>query len=453
MKNGALIAIGLCLAAAWPLLPSGDGKDIAPEDKWVARYNGPANSTDWPRGLALDSAGNVYVTGYSEHSSINGKFVTIKYSTAGRQLWVRRYAGPVSSGGRCIAVDSAGNACVAGTIFHGGNNTDFVTIKYSPNGGQVWVRKYAGPRGEGDGPLAMALDAADNVYVTGHIMNAESRATDDYATIKYDKNGRRLWVKTYNGPGNGYDIARSIAVDKAGNAYVTGDSFGRGGQADIATVKYASDGEELWVKRYNGPANGDDGGYDLAADGSGCLFVTGRSTGPEHELDFATLKYNRSGGLLWRRTYTRTSESKEYPLALAVDDAGHVVVAGSTRSGAFQDFSDYATVKYDADGSELWVKRYSGPVGIGEDVATDIAMDGSGNIYVTGHSRGSDSSLDFATIKYNANGRRIWVKRYNGPGNQEDEAKAIAVDSAGNVYVTGQSKGAGTGWDFATIKY
>ena len=90
---------------------------------------------------------------------------------------------------------------------------------------------------------------------------------------------------------------------------------------------------------------------------------------------------------------------------------------------------------------------------IADDEATAIAVDGSGNVYVTGGSYGSGTYYDYATIKYNSSGDTMWVRRYNGPGNSYDEATAIAVDSSGNVYVTGWSYSLGTGYDYATIKY
>src|SRR5262245_13790685 len=101
---------------------------------------------------------------------------------------------------------------------------------------------------------------------------------------------------------------------------------------------------------------------------------------------------------------------------------------------------------------EAWVARYNGP-GNGEDNATAIAVDGKGNVYVTGSSQGSGTGYDFATTKYDSNGQEQWVVRYNGPANLDDFAKAAVVDSAGNVYVTGSSAGAGSGLDCVTIKY
>ena len=85
--------------------------------------------------------------------------------------------------------------------------------------------------------------------------------------------------------------------------------------------------------------------------------------------------------------------------------------------------------------------------------ATAIAVDENGNVYVTGRSYNSGTGYDYATIKYNSSGDTMWVRRYNGPGNSDDEATAIAVDGSGNVYVTGYSDDSGTSYNYATIKY
>jgi hypothetical protein len=114
-------------------------------------------------------------------------------------------------------------------------------------------------------------------------------------------------------------------------------------------------------------------------------------------------------------------------------------------------------VKYDPDGSEIWVARYSGLPGLNRsNIPTGIALDSAGNVYVTGWGGGVVSysyDQDYATVKYDNNGNERWVMRYNYAYAVEDIAKAIALDGAGNVYVTGASVGWTTDWDFATIKY
>ena len=108
-------------------------------------------------------------------------------------------------------------------------------------------------------------------------------------------------------------------------------------------------------------------------------------------------------------------------------------------------------LRYNNSGEEQWVVRYNGP-GNDDDIANAMAIDASGNIYVTGRSLGN-TGHDYATVKYNASGQEQWVARYNGPTNGHDVANAIAVGNSGNVYVTGSSQVGGIGNnDYVTIK-
>jgi hypothetical protein len=204
------------------------------------------------------------------------------------------------------------------------------------------------------------------------------------------------WVRRYNGPGNEQDDATSLAVDHLGNVYVTGRSKGINNYYDYATVKYNSQGIQEWVARYNGPANYYDEAYSLAVDNQGNILVTGYSNGGESGADWLTIKYNTQGIQEW-------------------------------------------VVRSDISNS---------------DYAYDITVDNYGNCYVTGYSWNQPGTgANYTTIKYHANGEEIWRAHYNGSANNTDEACKVAVDGMGNVYVTGSSYGLGTNFDYATIKY
>jgi len=418
---------------------------------WVRWYNGPGNEYDGVEAMALDSSGNVYVTGISHGGSGMQDYGTIKYYANGDTAWTRRYNGSGnSSDDACdIAVDTSGNVYVTGYVLGAGTNEDWATIKYYPNGDTAWVRTYNRISTSQDRAYALAVDNVGNVYVTG--FTSEVGGNADVTTIKYYPNGDTAWLRRYNGPNNDTDIAQAIAIGTSGYLYVTGYSSGSGTSYDYATIKYDANGDTAWVRRYNGPANDCDEARDIAVDTSGNVYVTGASRGSSGYNDYATIKYDANGDTAWVRRYDTPESWDDQPQALVIDDSGNVYVTGST-SDEWMLYCDYLTIKYFANGDTAWVRRYNGPDN-DSDEAHDIAVDTSGNVYVTGYSDGVGTSADFATIKYDANGDTIWIERYNGSSNDFDVGEHVLVDNYGYVYVAGRGYDSGSSCDYLTIKY
>jgi uncharacterized delta-60 repeat protein len=400
-------------------------------------------------GVAVDSSANVYTTGDSFGSGTGRDYATIKYNSSGTQQWASRYNGPAGTDdiAYAIAVDGSGNVYVTGSSGGSGTGLDYATVKYNSSGVQQWVARYNGPAGTDDIAYAIAVDGSGNVYVTGS--SGGSGTSLDYATIKYNSSGTQQWVARYDSAGLN-DTGYAIAVDASGNVYVTGSSGGSGTGLDYATIKYNSSGTQQWASRYNGPAGTDDIAYALAVDSSGNVYVTGSSGGSGTSLDYATIKYNSSGSQQWASRYNGPASTDDIAYALAVDSSGNVYATGS--SGGSGSGLDYATVKYNSTGSQQWASRYNGPAN-SEDIAYALALDGLGNILVTGSSTGSGTGRDCATVKYNSSGSQQWASTYNGPGNADDKANTLALDSSNNVYVAGSSLGSGSGLDYATVKY
>ncbi len=204
---------------------------------WTKHFEGPANT--WlgtPAPVAVDSSGNVFVSGASR-PSMNGTDCTIiKYSNGGVPLWPNYYNGPDNGHEEAgaTAVDNSGNVFVPYVT---------ETIKYSGLGTPLWTNWT-----NLSGGNAMAVDSSGNLFVTG--------SNDDYATIKYSNAGVPLWTNRYNGPRNLFDWPTSIAVDRNGNVFVTGFESDANRMRDYATIAYSNAGEPLWEHRYDGPANG-----------------------------------------------------------------------------------------------------------------------------------------------------------------------------------------------------
>jgi len=339
----------------------------------------------------------------------------------------------------------------------------------------------------GDGPDALshshlwpslAVDTLGNVYVALRVNGIETGV--DYAVVKYDSNGVQMWEAVYDANG-GDDYSIGLAVDALGNSYVTGYGYFADTGRDYVTIKYDTDGNQLWAARYNGSANGWDHAYGVGVDNVGNVYVAGSSytehASESYSDDYTTVKYDAAGHEIWVRHYD-SGNDYDWAEFMAVDQMGNVYVTGRSKHSSqkcvwVEDImdnvcwghGDYLTIKYDTSGTRLWAARYDGPAG-STDMPNGITFDDSGNTYVTGYSaRDHNCWLEFppdevtcetddayTTIKYSPGGSRLWVRHYDSSHFGHAGANAVVVDSHGNVYVTGYSE-EDEGWYCVTVKY
>jgi len=358
--------------------------------KWVRQYNGPGNGEDAARAIAVDDDGNVYVTGVSVGSGTFDDYATIKYSSSGGETWVRRYSsGAYLDTAADIAIDSFGNVIVTGVSAAKDSGNDFLTIKYGPNGADKWVRRYDGPIGEGDKATGVVVDSEGNVYVTGTSMGEGT--SWDFCTIKYSPGGTQLWVKRWDGPGHLGDGALGIAIDESDLVYVTGYSYTPANDGDYLTIAYSKSGTVRWTRRYDGPSHGPDVPWAIAVDGDG-VYVTGGSAGNNTGQDYATVGYHLDGTPRFAKRYTSSGKYEDVPNAIAAGN-GRVYVTGFSGSDCY-------TIAYGAAGGYKWSDRYNGPASTfdqGNAIGVNLA---NGNVFLTGGSGGVGTKSDFVTIGY-----------------------------------------------------
>jgi PKD repeat protein len=368
--------------------------------------------------------------------------------------WTAFYEGPIEGPDLAdvIIVDDAGNVYVAGYSWNGGacgggscNGPyyDFLTVMYNEDGVEQWSARFNGPTNCYDILEDMARDPnTGNVYVSG------STSTDplmsygalDYQIVAYSATGAELWNRTFDGTANDNDSAYAMAVDpSSGNLYVTGrSSNGWATDYEYVTLAYSSTGTKLWeARRYSDNfLHFYDDYVDITVGPSGTVYFTGTLDGDY----IITIAYDPlTGSELWNATLDPHHAFSDHPSAIVVDPNTENIYVSATHTLGGDD-SNYITIAYDSSGNELWTVSYDGPAN-GEDEATDIALDSAGNVYVTGFSMGLTSGSDYATVSYDSSGNERWVSRYNGPGNVFDQANAITYDGFGNVYVTGQCCG------------
>ncbi len=427
---------------------------------WAKQTGGIDN--DYGRSIALDAAGNCYVAGYFNGTTTIGTtsltstgdydIYVAKSDSNGNWLWAKQAGGTSTDYGYGIAVDTNGNCYVTGfflgtatfgsSSLTSGGDRDIFTAKLDSNGNWLWAKKAGGTND--DRSFDIAVDAGGNCYTTGFFQvtatfgstTLTSSGYLDVFVAKLDSNGNWLWAKQAGG--TGYDNGRSIALDAGGNCYVTGyfevtGTFGStslscSGSADVFTAKLDISGNWLWAKKAGGSSS--DQGYGISVDTNGNCFVTGYFRGSatfgstsltssgNDEIFIA--KLDSSGNWLWACKAGGTGYDDGNDIT--ADNNGNCYVTGyfwgtatfgntSLTSSSGYGYDVFA-VKIGTNGNWLWVKQAGGS---GTDYGYGIAVNTNGNCYVTGYFVGS-STFGNTTLTSNG-GYDIFTAKLGLPPN------------------------------------
>jgi len=348
--------------------------------------------------------------------------------------WIALLGGTETDIGNAVAIDSANNIIVVGyTASDGADGIDLLIAKYNSAGSLQWDRTLGGV--VSDIGNAVAIDSANNIIVVGYTKSVGAGGSD-VLIAKYNSAGALQWDRTLGGTGS--DTGRAVAIDSANNIIVVGytDSDGAGG-SDVLIAKYNSAGALQWDRTLGG--TGSDFGNAVAIDSADNIIVTGQTDSDgAGGNDVLIAKYNSAGSLQWDRTLGGTIS--DIGNAVAIDSANNIIVVGRTNSDGAGG-SDVLIAKYNSAGALQWDRTLGGT---GSDIGNAVAIDSANNIIVVGYTNSDGAGgYDLLIAKYNSAGALQWDRTLGGTGN--DRGNAVAIDSANNIIVTGRTDSDGAG--------
>jgi len=393
---------------------------------WITQISSKDHQADYAMAVATDPFGFVYIAGYTygtieEHDTQEDRSPDAwlaKFDRNGNRLWVAQIASYDKENEEAlgVATDRWGNVYVAGytegTLGEASStlkSVDAWVAKFSSQGKQIWIKQVGSKEGAIDKATGLATDASGNVYLTGYTDGVLAsggtgqESGQDAWIAKFSSKGEQIWLKQITSEGVYGDIAQAVATDAFGNVFISGYTEGDMGEReegdssrDIWLAKFDSEGDQLWISQIGSVDNKQEEAYAIATDSHGSVYMAGYTAGllgdrkPDDEsVDAFLAKFDKNGKEVWLKQIGSEDKKWDEALGVAIDPFGDVYVAGFTY-GSMGD----QRLKHDA-GAEAWMAKY--------------AQDGV----------------------------QLWIKQIQSDAAHWGEARAIACDSFGNIFLTG----------------
>ena len=346
-------------------------------------------------------------------------------------------------------------------------DTNWWIKKYDENGTEdtsAWDKTFDGGSNQADEAFSCSTDSSGNLYVIG--VRFDPAQNENWWLKKFSPDGVEdtvNWNKTFDGGNNDSDFAYDVQVDRANNVFVVGRRYQGGSNQDWWIKKYDANGVEdttAWNLSFDGPSTSTDEAQSVALSGDGSVYVVGEFEVPGEFQNIHMKKFSASGledAVGWSKTVNGSQFVNDLATGVAVNAAGEVYVAGYQAESSTNE--DWFIRKYAADGTEIvggWNKLIDGGTSASQELLRALALDTSGNVFVGGRLNPTNANEEWTIKKFAPTGVEdpAWNIIFNRDASSLlDDVFSLATDAQGNLYAAGLCASSTTGEDWCVKKY
>ncbi|MDX2047734.1 MAG: hypothetical protein SFU87_13170 [Chitinophagaceae bacterium] len=426
--------------------------------QWFVAHH-PAGAMLPTKAAKLHVAGDhLYVLATVQGNPVNDEdIMLIKYDMQGNLVWEKRYGVPGNFHEKAVdmAIDELGSIYITGESSLEGPASahDFCTIKYTPEGTQVWVQRF-GVKEHGESPCRIKVRNG-MVFVTGKTNTAAGTSTTEnvHSIIYNASTGKEVWSNSGNGPGGNWrTYAEDMTLDGGNNLVIVGRRGG-GPNFDYSIMRYKwdtippkkpTDSIKIvlvfdWARSYNGTANDNDNAMFVTTNNAGDIYVTGESYSKEGRQDITTTKYDKLGNKLWDRLMNGTNNNIDLPIGIGLDSKENIIVGGTLQNvkpKPNQSKENFCTIKYNPEGDTLWTTAWRNIAGVTTKMQV-MAIDKEDHIFTGGATIAPP--VEPYVRKLNPDGQMVWETRIKNPDGTVlfGELYVMHIDQKGNLYFSG----------------